>query len=79
MFETVAGTDQLPPPFVEMKAEIPEVSIGTITVPLGCTSGCPPTPAAWVAVVFAAPQVRPPSLEVLIKIPSPVSGLSHST
>jgi len=42
MLETVTGADQVDPPLVELKAEIPLVSIGTTTVPLGCTSGCPP-------------------------------------
>ncbi len=79
MFETVTGDDQLAPPLVEVKAEIPVISIGTTTVPLGCTSGCPPMPDDRFAVCVAGPHVNPPSLEVLIRIPSPVKGLSHST
>src|SRR5947207_5707812 len=56
---------QLPPPFVELNAPIAvslALAIGTITVPSGRTTGWPPiTP---VLLVFAAPQVRPPSLDV---------------
>ena len=43
--------------------------MGTTTVPLGCTSGCPPMPVARFAVAVAGPPVRPPSVEVLIRIP----------
>ena len=57
---------QVVPPSLELNAsmlfETPR--IGTITLPLRCTSGCPPRPAAELAVARAAPQVSPPSVEV---------------
>src|SRR5207244_5322991 len=67
---------QLAPPFVETKAEMRKLKrvkplIGTITVPFGCTRGCPPMPNALLVVVCAAPQFTPPLLEVLIWIRSP--------
>ena len=39
-------------------------SYGTTTVPFGCTTGWPPIPLP--PANFGAPQVRPPSVEVLI-------------
>ena len=74
----VVGADQLTPPLVDENADSPKVSIGTTTLPFGCTSGCPPIPVARFEVVVAAPQVRPPSLDVLIRIWSPAEGSSHS-
>ena len=70
---------QLAPPLVELKAPIAvslAFAVGTITVPSGRTTGWPPiTP---LLLVFAAPQVTPPSVEVLIssRLPAPLS--SHS-
>ena len=70
---------QLAPPLVELNAPIAvslALAVGTITVPLGRTTGWPPmTP---VLLVFGAPQVRPPSVDVLIssRLPAPLS--SHS-
>src|SRR5690242_9867395 len=67
------------PPLVEWNAPTAvslALSIGTITVPSGRTTGCPPmTPAL---LVFAAPQLWPPSVDVLIwsRLPAPLS--SHS-
>src|SRR5437763_12500799 len=66
---TVTVLLQLTPPFVDLKARtLPskQSSIGTMTVPLGCTRGCPPMTQALLAVVFGAPHVLPPSVEVLI-------------
>jgi hypothetical protein len=71
---------QVEPPLVEVKAMIPDseaLAAGTITVPLACTSGCPPRPVALLAVFLAAPQVRPPSVEVDIFRRSP-SALSSN-
>src|SRR2546423_2745461 len=60
---------QLLPPSVERKertAVSKQSSIGTMTVPLGWTRGCPPMTQALSADVFGAPHVLPPSVEVLI-------------
>src|SRR5271165_232516 len=86
MFEIVPGALQLSPPLLETKADMrvvkpvptpTSVSIGTTTVPFGCTRGWPPIPWARFAVGVGGPQVSPPSTEVLIKISS-VGGSSHS-
>src|ERR1022692_2946534 len=80
--EIVAAALQLVPPLVERKANMAapvSFSIGTMTVPSGCARGWPPIPAARSAVLRAADQVRPPSVEVLIQIRLPVLGSSHST
>src|SRR4051794_37701345 len=61
---TVTGADQLAPPLVELNAEMPLVSIGTTTFPLGCTRGCPPIPPARFAVPIADDHVSPPSVDV---------------
>ena len=50
---TVTVLLQLAPPLLEVKARSAVslvLSMGTITVPLGCTSGCPPMPVALLAV-----------------------------
>ena len=39
-------------------------SYGTMTLPFGWTTGWPPTPLP--PGVFGGPQVRPPSVEVLM-------------
>src|SRR2546421_4648516 len=60
---------QLAPPSVDLNASTEaskQSSMGTMTVPLGWTTGCPPMTHALSGVVFAAPHVRPPSVEVLI-------------
>src|SRR5215471_5144866 len=70
------------PPFVERKAPTAvslALSIGTITVPLGWTSGWPPMPASPDVVVCLGPQVSPPSVDVLIWIRLPAALRSHST
>src|SRR5437867_12289202 len=72
---------QLWPPSVDLKARIDvskALAIGTMTVPSGWTTGWPPIPVALLAVFFAAPQVSPPSIEVLIliRLPSPKSSNS---
>src|SRR5579859_1450365 len=70
---------QLAPPLVELSAPSAvslALSIGTITVPSGRTTGWPPmTPEPSVA---AALQVCPPSDEVLICSRLPAPWLSHS-
>src|SRR5881397_3774840 len=57
---TVTVLLQLVPPLVDLKARM-EVSLalasGTMTVPLGCTTGWPPMPVALLAVLSAAPQL----------------------
>ena len=69
---------QVAPPLVELNAPIAvslALSIGTITVPLGRTTGWPPiTP---LLLVCGRSQVRPPSLEVLICSRLPAPWLSH--
>src|SRR5438105_3853706 len=60
---------QVLPPSVDRKERIAvskQSSMGTMTVPLGCTRGCPPMTQALSGVVCGAPHVKPPSLEVLI-------------
>src|SRR4051794_21018046 len=70
----VVTAPQETPPLVELNAPTADsfaLAIGTITVPLGRTTGWPPiTP---VLLVFGAPQVMPPSVEVLIwsRLPAP--------
>src|SRR5438128_8603803 len=60
---------QVLPPLVDRKARIDvseALEAGTITVPPGWTTGWPPRPVALLPVFFEAPQVRPPSLDVVI-------------
>src|SRR5437879_5094763 len=60
---------QVLPPSVDLKDRIAvskQSSIGTMTVPLGCTRGWPPMTQALSGVVNAGPHVLPPSVEVLI-------------
>ena len=61
------------PPSVEVNASILplRLSNGTITVPFGWTTGCPPRPLSFPAVEIGTLQVRPPSVEVLISSRSP--------
>src|SRR5258706_7343898 len=76
----VVTFDQLPPPSVDRNAPTAvseAVGTGTITVPVGCTTGWPPSPAALPFGLLAAPQVGPPSFEVLILIRSPRLNTSH--
>src|SRR4051812_41264947 len=76
----VTGVLQVEPPLVDRNARI-EVSlalaIGTITVPLGCTTGWPPIPVALPPVFLATPHVNPPSVDVLILIRLPLPWSSH--
>src|SRR5436305_4430585 len=63
---TVTGAFQVAPPSAERHAMTDDssaLSPGTITVPLGCTTGWPPMPVALVAVERGRPQVRPPSVD----------------
>src|SRR6266480_2362249 len=70
--ETITVALQLLPPLVEMKDLIlkgwvafnTKPRIGTTTLPLGRTTGCPPMPKSWLAVSFGGPQVSPPLWEV---------------
>src|SRR5580704_1992324 len=71
---TVKLDPQLLPPLVEVNACMLFPRKVTTTCPLGWTRGSAPEPKAPSADVLAAPQVRPPSVEVLIMI----SGVSHS-
>src|ERR1039458_2482281 len=73
---------QFSPPSFELNADIKAillftttVSIGTTTVPFGCTSGWPPIPCAESAVGSGGPHVSPPSEEVLIRIRSELNGI----
>ena len=73
---------QVAPPSMEVNASmsVPNTSsIGTMTVALGCTTGCPPMPCTASAVFKAGPQVTPPSVEVLIQTRPLALGSSHST
>src|SRR5919109_3041017 len=60
--------DHVWPPSVDWKAAIVplRLSNGTITVPSGCTTGCPPIPFAWPAGETGVLQVCPPSEDVLM-------------
>src|SRR5439155_14377879 len=76
-------TDRLhvPPPSVdrnEMIAFSNALAAGTTTVPFGCTTGCPPSPVARLAVATGVPQVSPPSCDVLMRIRSPAPKSSNS-
>ena len=78
---TVTVELQVAPPSVERQAMIADseaLAAGTITVPLGCTTGWPPRPVALLPVFLAAPQVRPPSVEVDIFSRSPSALSSNS-
>src|ERR671931_547965 len=54
------------------------VSNGTNIVPLGRTTGWPPSPEALSPVARAGPQVRPPSLEVRMRNALPLFVTSYS-
>src|SRR5215470_5079333 len=63
------GLLQLLPPLVGLKDRSTvskQSSMGTMTVPLGWTRGCPPMTQALSGVVSVGPQVSPPLVEVLI-------------
>src|SRR5947208_8129566 len=68
------------PPSVDRNASILlfRLSNGTMTVPLGWTSGWPPRPLSFPAVGIGVLQVLPPSVEVLISSRSPAPKLSSS-
>src|SRR6516165_45844 len=75
MPETATVAPQEAPPLVLLNERISSLpakdSKGTTTVPLGCTTGCPPSPVAPPLGARAGPQVRPPSVEVFIITESP--------
>src|SRR3954471_15882268 len=66
MCDTVTALFQDAPPLSEEKLEIVplRLSNGTITVPLGCTTGWPPRPLSLPAVLIGVPHVSPPSVDV---------------
>src|SRR5438105_15088365 len=74
---TCTAAPQLAPPSVDEKDSIAAPTNppkkGTITVPLGCTSGCPPIPLPPppVPLLSAGAQVWPPSVDVDIQIMPP--------
>src|SRR5215831_12520781 len=80
---TLCVEPQVAPPSVETKALMVKLKrvkplIGTITVPSGCTRGCPPMPNALFWVVCAGDQFDPPLVEVLISTWSPSVLSSNS-
>ena len=68
------------PPLVEVTERIadPFAEYGTTTVPLGCTTGCPPRPDGLPDGEVGADQVAPPSLERLSTIRLPLLVMSTS-
>ena len=63
--EIAYGPEKLVPPFVDTKdsmAPSDPVSIGTTTVPFGCTTGCPPM-TLDPAGMLASAHVKPPLVE----------------
>src|SRR5215471_9446401 len=81
MLETRTVAPQEAPPLVLLNERISPLaqdSKGTTTVPLGCTTGCPPSPVAPPLGARAGPQVRPPSVEVFIITESPALVTSYS-
>src|SRR4051794_8345421 len=78
--EIVAALDHVAPPSVERNAaSLPfRLSNGTITLPFGCTSGCPPSPFSFPAGGTGVLQVLPPSVDVLMYSRSPSAKLSNS-
>jgi len=75
---TLAFQEVPPPVEVKERIALPLVTNGTITVPSGPTSGCPPSPSGVSAGLYGADQVFPPSVEVLITTWSPLLVMSHS-
>src|SRR5947207_13815635 len=80
MVETSTPLLHEAPPLVERKASIfpLRLSKGTITVPSGPTTGCPPRPLSLPAVEIGTLQFLPPSAEVLMYSRSPSPKLSNS-
>src|SRR2546429_3097906 len=68
------------PPLVEVNERIadPLAEYGTTTVPLGCTTGCPPRPDGLPDGEIDGDQVAPPSLERLMTIRLPLVVTSTS-
>ena len=65
----MTGLVQLAPPSVDMNEKMRgglKPSMGTMTVPFGWTTGWPPMATNLLGMVLGVPQVRPPSLEVLM-------------
>src|SRR5262245_6325565 len=77
--ETLDGPVKLAPPFVDTNAWTDPSnpsSIGTITVPFGCASGCPPM--TELPGTDELVHVSPPSVDRLILNVLPVPLSSHS-
>ena len=82
MLEITTAAEKLAPPLVERMEMIeppkaPTPSDGMINVPLGCTSGCVPRPVAPSVAAIGAPQVSPPSSDVLVSSVLFAPKLSH--
>jgi hypothetical protein len=74
---------QVMPPSSELNERMPlpldsAVTNGTMTRPLGCTTGCPARPCTLSAVGVGGPQVSPLSVEVDISMRLRLLGLSNS-
>src|SRR3954454_471797 len=68
---TAWAADHAAPPSLDLKARIAvssSLAMGTITVPLGWTTGWPPMPTSPPAVCCGVPHVAPPSDDVLIRM-----------
>src|SRR5215211_492670 len=78
MVATSTVARQLAPPSTERNERIcpEELWKGTITVPLGRTTGWPPRPLAASPVFSAAPQVTPPLVDrrIFMRLPLAVSS-----
>src|SRR5215208_3784214 len=80
MVATSTVARQLTPPSMDRNERIcpEELWKGTITVPLGRTTGWPPRPLAASPVFSAAPQLSPPLVErrIFMRVPvAVVTGL----
>src|SRR5689334_1573834 len=71
---------QVAPPSTDRNARIWSLRAryGTMTVPLGRTTGCPPSPVGLLLDVRAGPHVSPPSVDVFMRIASPEPLMSYS-
>src|SRR5216684_2011032 len=82
MVAIVTASVRVAPPSVDPKDAIlarPSIdSNGTTTLPLGCTTGCPPRPWACWGVEIGTLHVAPPSLDVLSCSRSNTAKLSNS-
>src|SRR5215213_6736071 len=70
--DTSTVARQVAPPSMDRNERICAALVaryGTRTVPFGRTTGCPPRPVAPPLDDSAAPQVRPPFVDLLMRIP----------